>query len=314
LEIWLAILLTVVVAIVTGVACFLAGVSHRKKIAEAEIGSAEAEAKRIVEEAVKEAEAKKKEYVLEGKDEVHQFRNETEKELNARRKEVQRQERRVQQKEETLDRKMDNLEKKEDNVSKKLKQAEDRLAEAESVKKSQLDVLERLSGFTSEQAKEYLLNSLEAELTHEKAVRIMDYEQKLREEADKRARNIIFELMSHNYIPVIAHPERYDYLKKDPEKVKEYIDLGALLQGNYLSLLGKYGRHAKKTLKYYVKKDYITFFGSDIHRDIDDFKSEKFKKVLWKLVKKDQAKFDDLYFGNISKIINNDEIKKGRKE
>jgi len=191
LEIWLAILLTVVVAIVTGVACFLAGVSHRKKIAEAEIGSAEAEAKRIVEEAVKEAEAKKKEYVLEGKDEVHQFRNETEKELNARRKEVQRQERRVQQKEETLDRKMDNLEKKEDNVSKKLKQAEDRLAEAESVKKSQLDVLERLSGFTSEQAKEYLLNSLEAELTHEKAVRIMDYEQKLREEADKRARNII---------------------------------------------------------------------------------------------------------------------------
>ncbi len=191
MEIWLAILLTVVVAIVTGVACFLAGVSHRKKIAEAEIGSAEAEAKRIVEEAVKEAEAKKKEYVLEGKDEVHQFRNETEKELNARRKEVQRQERRVQQKEETLDRKMDNLEKKEDNVSKKLKQAEDRLAEAESVKKSQLDVLERLSGFTSEQAKEYLLNSLEAELTHEKAVRIMDYEQKLREEADKRARNII---------------------------------------------------------------------------------------------------------------------------
>ena len=130
---------------------------------------------------------------------------------------------------------------------------------------------------------------------------------------DKRARNIIFELMSHNYIPVIAHPERYDYLKKDPEKVKEYIDLGALLQGNYLSLLGKYGRHAKKTLKYYVKKDYITFFGSDIHRDIDDFKCEKFKKVLWKLVKKDQEKFDDLYFGNISKIINNDEIKKGGK-
>lgn len=191
MEIWLAILLTVVVAIVTGVACFLAGVSHRKKIAEAEIGSAEIEAKRIVEEAVKEAEAKKKEYVLEGKDEVHHFRNETEKELNARRKEVQRQERRVQQKEETLDRKTDNLEKKEENVSKKLKQAEDRLAEAESIKKSQLDVLEKLSGFTSEQAKEYLLKNLEAELTHEKAVKILDYEQKLREESDKRARNII---------------------------------------------------------------------------------------------------------------------------
>ena len=191
MEIWLAILLTVVVAIVTGVACFLAGVSHRRKIAEAEIGSAEAEAKRIVEEAVKEAEAKKKEYVIEGKDEVHQFRNETEKELNARRKEVQRQERRVQQKEETLDRKTDNLEKKEENVSRKLKQAEERLAEAESIKKSELEVLEKLSGFTSEQAKEYLLSNLEAELTHEKAVRILDYEQRLREESDKRARNII---------------------------------------------------------------------------------------------------------------------------
>lgn len=191
LEIWLAILIIVLVAIVTGVVSFLAGVNHRKKIAEAEIGSAEAEAKRIVDDAVKEAEAKQKEYVLEGKDEVHRFRNETEKDLNARRKEIQRQERRVQQKEETLDRKMDNLEKKEDNVSKKLKQAEERLAEAESIKKSQFDVLEKISGFTMEQAKEYLLKNLESELTHEKAVRILDFEQKLREESEKRARNII---------------------------------------------------------------------------------------------------------------------------
>ena len=127
---------------------------------------------------------------------------------------------------------------------------------------------------------------------------------------DKRAKNIIFELMSHNYVPIIAHPERYDYLKKEPDKVKELVDQGALLQGNYLSLLGKYGKHAKKTLKYFVKKGYITFFGSDIHRDVDDFKSDKFKKVLWKLVKKDQEAFDALYFGNIAKIINNEEIKK----
>ncbi len=191
MEIWLAILLIVLFAIVSGVACFLAGISHRKKVAEAEIGSAEAEAKRIVDEAVKEAEAKKKEYVLEGKDEVHRFRNETEKDLNARRKEVQRQERRVQQKEETLDRKTDNLEKKEESVAKKLKQAEERLADAESIKKSQFEVLERISGFTVEQAKEYLLNNLESELTHEKAVKIMDFEQQLREESEKKARNII---------------------------------------------------------------------------------------------------------------------------
>lgn len=191
MQTWLAILLIVLAAVISGVACFLAGVNHRKKIAEAEIGSAEQEAKRIVDEAVKTAEAKKKEFVLEGKDEVHRFRNESEKELAARRKEVQRQERRIQQKEETLDRKIDNLEKKEENVAKKLKKAEERLAEAESIKKSQFDILERISGFSIEQAKEYLLNNLEQELTHEKAVKIMDYEQQLREESEKKARNII---------------------------------------------------------------------------------------------------------------------------
>jgi len=126
---------------------------------------------------------------------------------------------------------------------------------------------------------------------------------------DKRAKNIIFEIISHNYIPIIAHPERYDYLKKNPDKAKEYIDSGALLQGNYLSLFGKYGSESKKTLKYYIKKGWISCLGSDIHKDTDDFKGEKLKKILWKLVKKDQKKFDDLYFGNITKIINNEKIK-----
>ena len=191
MPIWLSILLIVLCAIISGVVCFLQGVEHRKRIAEAEIGSAEIEARRIVDEAVKEAEAKKKEIVLEGKDEVHQFRNETEKDLNSRRKEIQRQERRMQQKEETLDKKLDNLEKKEENVAKKLKQAEEKLEQTESIKLKELEVLERLSGFTSEQAKEYLLGQLDAQLTHEKAVRIMDFEQKLHEESDKRARNII---------------------------------------------------------------------------------------------------------------------------
>ncbi len=191
MQTWLAILLIVVAAVISGVVCFMAGVNHRKKIAEAEIGSAEQEAKRLVDEAVKEAEVKKKEFVIEGKDEVQRFRNESERELTARRKEIQRQEKRVQQKEENLDRKMDNLEKKEDNVSKKLKQAEERLSEAESIKKSQFDILERISGFSVEQAKEYLLNNLEQELTHEKAVKIKDYEQQLRDESEKKARNII---------------------------------------------------------------------------------------------------------------------------
>ncbi len=191
MPIWLGFLLIIVVSAITGIVCFKFGVDYRKKIAEQAIGSAEQEAKRIMEDAVKEAEAKQKEYVLEGKDEVHRFRTETEKDLNARRKEIQRQERRVQQKEETLDRKMDNLEKKEDNVAKKLKQADEKLAEAEAIKQKESEVLEKISGLTKEQAKDYILKNLDAELTHEKAIRIIDFEQKLHEESEKRARNII---------------------------------------------------------------------------------------------------------------------------
>ena len=178
-------------AAAAGAVCFLAGVAHRKKTAEFTIGSAEQEAKRIVSEAIKNAEAKKKEAVLEGKDEIHRLRNESEKELNDRRKEVQRQERRIQQKEETLDKKIESLENKEEVLNNKIKQAEEHLSEAESVKKSQFEMLERISGFTMEQAKDYLLKNLEAELTHDKAVKLMEFEQQTRDEAEKSAREII---------------------------------------------------------------------------------------------------------------------------
>ena len=185
------IIIVLIGAIIAGVAAFFAGVNHRKKQAEFAIGSAEQEAKRIVSDAIKTAEAKKKEAVLEGKDEIHRMRNESERELNERRKEVQRQERRIQQKEETLDKKMESLEAKDEILTNKNKQADDRLAEAEAVKKSQFDMLERISGFTADQAKEYLLKNLEDDLTHEKAVRLMEFEQQTREEADKSAREII---------------------------------------------------------------------------------------------------------------------------
>ena len=189
--VWVCVLIVVLVAAAVGIVAFLAGVAHRKKEAEAAIGSAEQEAKRIVSDAIKTSEAKKKEAILEGKDEIHRLRNESEKELNDRRKEIQRQERRVQQKEESLDRKMESLESKEEAVAKKNKKAEERLQEAEKVKKSQFEVLERISGFTMEQAKEYLLKNLENELVHEKAVKVMEVEQQTREEADKTAREII---------------------------------------------------------------------------------------------------------------------------
>ena len=189
--VWVCVLIVVLVAAAVGIVAFLAGVAHRKKEAEAAIGSAEQEAKRIVSDAIKTSEAKKKEAILEGKDEIHRLRNESEKELNDRRKEIQRQERRVQQKEESLDRKMESLESKEEAVAKNNKKAEERLQEAEKVKKSQFEVLERISGFTMEQAKEYLLKNLENELVHEKAVKVMEVEQQTREEADKTAREII---------------------------------------------------------------------------------------------------------------------------
>ena len=191
LDLITCILIAVGCAAAAGVICFLLGSAHRRKTAEFTIGSAEEEAKRIVSDAIKTAEAKKKEAVLEGKDEIHRQRTESEKELNERRKEVQRQERRIQQKEETLDKKMESLEAKDEALSAKNKQAEDRVAEAEALKKSQYDVLERISGFTMDQAKEYLLNNLDNELTHEKAVKLMEYEQQTREEADKSAREII---------------------------------------------------------------------------------------------------------------------------
>ena len=188
---WLAIVL-IVVAIVAGLAVGVyLGIQRRKQVAEKAIGSAEAEANRIVSEAIKSAEAKKKEFLLEGKDELHRLRNENEKEISDRRKEVQRQERRIQQKEETLDRKMDNLEKKENNYQRKQKEVEQKLQEVEQVKKSQFEMLERISGYTADQAKDYLLQQLDTELDHEKSVKILEYEEKLKEESDKRARNII---------------------------------------------------------------------------------------------------------------------------
>ncbi len=133
----------------------------------------------------------KKESLLEAKDDIYKMRSEAEKEIKDRRVEVQRQERRIQQKEESLDRKLENLERKEETVQGKMKDAETRLEEAEKVKQAQIEMLEKISGYTSDQAKEYLLSNLEGELTHEKAVRISQFEQQFKEESEQRARNCI---------------------------------------------------------------------------------------------------------------------------
>ncbi|MDY4085155.1 MAG: ribonuclease Y [Ruminococcus bromii] len=191
MQLFVAIICIVAALVVGGVVGVFTGIKVRKNTAEKEIGSAEEEAKRIVSEAIKTGEAKKKEAVLEGKDEVHKFRTESEKEISERRKEVQRQERRVQQKEESLDRKLDHMEQREEKVNKKLKEADEKLEEIEALKKSQFEMLEKISGYTAEQAKSYLLSQLEDELVHEKSVKIMEYQEQLKEEADDKARNII---------------------------------------------------------------------------------------------------------------------------
>ena len=189
------ILVTVVIAVVSAVVFgalgFVLGGIHRKKVAEAEIGSANEEALRIVNQAVQTAENKKKEAILEAKDEIHKLRNEADRELRERRAEAQRQERRLIQKEETLDKKTENIEKKEELLAEKIKAADDRMEEVERLKRSELEMLEKVSGYTKEQAKALLMEQLDESLTHEKAVKILDYEQRTRDESEELAREII---------------------------------------------------------------------------------------------------------------------------
>ena len=210
MELWVAVVL-IVAALVLGAAvsgllvyktAFNKGVEQRKKDAEAQIESAEKETERIVAEAREKAETQKKTKLVEAKDEIYRMRgqaekevqkmkSEAERELKDRRAEVSRSERRLQQKEENLDKKNDKIEKLEESLANKNKKAEEKLAEAEKLKADQMGILERISGFTTEQAKDHLLRMLDGELDHEKAVRIANYEQTLKDECDDKARSCI---------------------------------------------------------------------------------------------------------------------------
>ena len=192
------ILVAVVLLIMVAVAGFTAykkgvaaGIEQRRQQAEAIVGSAEQQAERIIEDAEKDAENKKKSALIEAKDEIHKLRSDADKEIKDRRADLSRQERRMQQKEENLDKKTDNLEKKDDLLNQKLKSAEEKLKEADSIKKSQMDILERISEFTKDQAKEYILSKLEDDLVHEKAVKVAAYEQQIKDECNEKARGYI---------------------------------------------------------------------------------------------------------------------------
>lgn len=187
----ITIIVGVAAAVVFGIIGFILGGLHRKRVAEAAIGSATEEATRIVNQAVQNAENKKRESILEAKDEIHALRSEADKDIKERRAEVQRQERRLIQKEESLDKKTENIEKKEEALNTKLKQADAKLEEVDALKKSQFEMLEKVSGYTKEQAKAELLKGLDEELVYEKAVRIRNYEERTKDEADSLAREII---------------------------------------------------------------------------------------------------------------------------
>ncbi|HEY0828304.1 MAG TPA: ribonuclease Y [Bacilli bacterium] len=181
----------VLIILVVGAVSFGVGYFIRKSIAEAKISSAEREAEKIVESAKKDVEALKKETVLEAKDEVYKIRTEAEKDIRERRSEIQRQERRLLQKEESLDKKLESLEFKEEKVANKEKRIEETQAQIDLIYKSQVTELERISGLTTETAKQIILNNVEQEVRHETAQLIKEIEQQAKDEADKKAREII---------------------------------------------------------------------------------------------------------------------------
>lgn len=183
--------LWILIIAVAAVLCFLLGILYRKKVAEREIASAEEEAKRIINESIKSAESKKREALVEAKEEIHKNRSEYEREVKERRAELQKQERRLQQKEENLDRKLDSVEKKNDTLSSKIAAVEAQQQEVAMVKKSQLEMLEKISGFTVDEAKAYLIANIRDDVTHEMALKVKEIEAQYKEEADSRAREII---------------------------------------------------------------------------------------------------------------------------
>ena len=180
-----------IAAVVLCAVFFAAGILYRKKVAEKQIGSAEEEAKRIINEAIKGGENKKREMLLEAKEEIHKSRSEYEREVKERRAEVSKQERRLQQKEEALDKKIDLHEKKEDELAKRIAAIDKKQEEVESLKRSQMEVLEKISGLTQEEAKAYILQGVEENVRHETAMKIKEIEAQMKEEADQTAREII---------------------------------------------------------------------------------------------------------------------------
>ena len=179
------------IAVAVAVLFFFIGVIYRKKVAEREISSAEDEARRIINEAIKGGENKKREMLVEAKEEIHKNRTEYEREVRERRADLQKQERRLQQKEESLDKKTDAFDRKEEELRKRQASVLATQEEVSLIKKSQLEMLEKISGLTQDEAKHQILSSLENECRHDAALKIKEIEAETKENADRMAREVI---------------------------------------------------------------------------------------------------------------------------
>ena len=186
-----AIIGAMIAAIIVGYFAHSAGRSYERKQYDSKVGSAEEKAREIIDEALKTAETKKREALLEAKEESLKTKNELEKETKERRAELQRYEKRVLSKEENVEKKADALEKKEADLVRRENILGERTAEVETQYEQGIQELERISGLTSEQAKEYLLKSVEEDVKHDTAKLIKELENKAKEEADKKARNLV---------------------------------------------------------------------------------------------------------------------------
>lgn len=191
MNLFITMVIIAIIVILVGIICFSAGIMYRKNIAEAQIGSAEEKARKVIDDAIKTGEAKKREMLLEAKEENIKVKNELEKEVRERRSELQQLEKRLLQKEESIDRKTSLLEQKDEQLQSKIDRIEKTKLEVEVLEKKQLEELERISLLTSEEAKQFLLKTIEDEVKHESAILIKDIESKAKMEADKKAKEIL---------------------------------------------------------------------------------------------------------------------------
>lgn len=185
-------ILFIAIALIAGLAVgSIIGFFIRKKISEAKIGSAEQQAQKIIEEGEKTAETLKKEALIEAKEKILKDKTESEKEIKERRNEVTRLERRAVSREEALEKKIESYERKEETLNRKIKEQSDLIEQTEQIKQQQIEKLETVAGLSKDEAKAELIRIIEDDAKHEAAMKIVEIESRLKEDADRKARNII---------------------------------------------------------------------------------------------------------------------------